>query len=78
MQGSQRPMGLYTYDVSLELVAKPDADSSPATPVMETPAPRDAGSRRPSANAAPPKTQVLAAQILRGELLGLHEFVLSS
>lgn len=31
-QGSQQPLGLYTYDVSLEEIAMPESDSTPATP----------------------------------------------
>lgn len=32
VQGSERPMGLFTYDVSLEMVTMPESDSLPATP----------------------------------------------
>lgn len=36
MQGSQRPMALFTYDVSLEQIEMPEApDSSPPTPGNE-------------------------------------------
>ena len=57
MQGSQRPMGLYTYDVSLELVLRLEPESGPDTPGMDTPAPRDTGTRRPSANVPKPQVQ---------------------
>ena len=52
VKGSKLPLGLYTYDVSLEQIAMPDADSDPANPSPD--GTRAADSRRPSA-----KSQVL-------------------
>ena len=49
-----QPLGLYTYDVSLEQIAMPDSDSSAATPRQDASA-GEADSRRPSA-----KLQVLS------------------
>lgn len=60
LQGSQRPMGLFTYDVTLEQVSMPDVDSMPPTPDVRSSWPENDinDSRRPSIAEQKPLQQV--------------------